>query len=339
MKNYSKLQRSQFAFLLRTTLVVGVVSSLINLVLSGFSSASFLVSGLLGCLYTFVIMGMELFVLSARRLRRLPVALFLLIRIFLYMCIGVTVYLLVGLVLFPEFVFYLEQFLFTVAYVGVVSVVLNIAFFLVSFLGSDFLRAYLFSGRTRGRSQNYIFFFVDLRNSTSLAERIGAKRFFNCLNDFIMLAEQVIKYQRGHIYKYVGDCIIAYWPENPGNFVRAYTTAREIETLIALNRQHFTENYEYDIDYAMSLHSGEAAMGEIGVQRRELGFLSDVLNTAERILGTNKRLQTRLLLSGDFFHKLRQARPAALRGQRFRLYRQVALRGKQSGLDLYNPAT
>ena len=66
------------------------------------------------------------------------------------------------------------------------------------------------------------------------------------------------------------------------------------------------ENNLYPLSIRIGLHAGEFAMGNVGGGRHyEQSVLGDVINTASRIEGLNKKLRTRILASGPIAADLR----------------------------------
>ncbi len=62
------------------------------------------------------------------------------------------------------------------------------------------------------RIEQRIFMFLDMRSSTTIAEKIGNEKYFNLLNDMFSDITDTILKSRGEIYQYVGDEIVISWP-------------------------------------------------------------------------------------------------------------------------------
>lgn len=58
------------------------------------------------------------------------------------------------------------------------------------------------------REEERIFMFLDLKSSTSIAEKIGNKQYFNLLNDVFTDITNSILMSNGQIYQYVGDEVV-----------------------------------------------------------------------------------------------------------------------------------
>ncbi|MBK7685122.1 MAG: adenylate/guanylate cyclase domain-containing protein [Rhodocyclaceae bacterium] len=62
--------------------------------------------------------------------------------------------------------------------------------------------------------------FSDLRDFTALSESMSPQENFNLLNSYLMQMEPVIAAHGGFIDKYVGDAIMALFPDSPDEAVR-----------------------------------------------------------------------------------------------------------------------
>ena len=87
----------------------------------------------------------------------------------------------------------------------------------------------------------------------------------------------------------------------------------------------------------MPLPICSAAVGEIGFDRKEIGYLSDTVNTAQRIQGLNKQLGTTVLYSESFIEKLRIFYPELLQKYQFTFHEGPQLKGKSNRVDVYSP--
>src|SRR5688572_11598423 len=66
------------------------------------------------------------------------------------------------------------------------------------------------------RQEERIFMFLDLRSSTSIAEKMSSKKFFDLLKDVFQDITEPILASQGEIYQYVGDEVVISWPSDQG---------------------------------------------------------------------------------------------------------------------------
>lgn len=348
MKRYPPRIEKEWQAIIKTSLIIGVLSALANMgvnllhiphqqiirelvtvLLGG------LVSFLLGFFNPFVIISMESFLLQTKKIKSLPFFFITAIRMGVYLGTGMILYIILGLFFFPQEMLNPGTILFTLFCILFFSLAVSFINFFQQFFGANFLRSFLLSKYHRARIQWVIFLFIDLKDSTSLAQQITSQAFFQCLNDFIYLCEEVIQVHHGIIYKYVGDSIIVVWDENRKNLQNSYQCLKEIVSHLQKNKEYFQKTYQTDLSFTMGLHTGPTTVGEIGSDKRELGYLSDTVNTAQRIQSQNKKLKTHSLLSDDYVRRLKEHQLTPDKQDGLIKYPAVLLQGKDKPLDLY----
>jgi len=128
-----------------------------------------------------------------------------------------------------------------------------------------------------------IVMFMDLKDSTPIAEKLGSQQYFRLIREFIYhLSNALIEYG-GRIYQYVGDEIVVSWlftEENTKKCLKALIHARR-----NLNKAHghFRRLYSVDPEFRVGIHVGEVTVGEIGVIKKDIAMSGDTMNTAARI--------------------------------------------------------
>ena len=178
-----------------------------------------------------------------------------------------------------------------------------------------------------------IFMFLDLRSSTTIAERLGEVRYFNFIKDVFKDATSSIIYAKGEIYQYVGDEIIISWKMDNGienaNCINCFF---EIQEALRKRKEYYKNTYD-DIqpEFKAGLHYGHVMAGEIGVVKRDIAYSGDVLNTAARIQSKCNELGVNILFSKYLLDKL------SLKQNMLRPIRigDMGLRGKQEKVVLY----
>ncbi len=149
-----------------------------------------------------------------------------------------------------------------------------------------------------------IFLFIDMNDSTSIAEKLGNEAYFSFLSDYFYLTAEVIEQHQGEIYQHVGDEIIVTWPLKKGiRNENAYKLFFALERTLKVRRENFIRNYGIFPEIKGSLHAGAVTKGEIRGKRREFIFTGDVLNSAARMHGVCKENDARLTVSGDMLEK------------------------------------
>lgn len=156
-----------------------------------------------------------------------------------------------------------------------------------------------FSGKYHSPlEEERIFMFLDMKSSTTIAERLGHIRYFALLKQYYADLSDAIVVCRGEVYQYIGDEIVISWPMQQGlreaNCVRCFFAMRQaLAARAPFYRQHFGETPAFKA----GLHYGEVTTGEIGALKKEIIFTGDVLNTTARIQALCNSLGKDLLIS------------------------------------------
>ncbi|MBL3654596.1 adenylate/guanylate cyclase domain-containing protein [Fulvivirga sediminis] len=149
-------------------------------------------------------------------------------------------------------------------------------------------------------NEERIFMFLDLKSSTTIAEKLGHKRYFKLLNRFFEDVTKAIIEREGEIYQYVGDEVVITWKLEYGvskaNCVRCFF---DIEDIIQQKAHKYMEKYGVTPSFKAGLHCGEVTTGEVGTFKKDIIFTGDVLNTTSRIESKCNEFNKRLLISGE----------------------------------------
>jgi adenylate cyclase len=166
----------------------------------------------------------------------------------------------------------------------------------------DFLLGKYFHPKREER----IFMFMDLRSSTTIAEKLGEHRYFNFLKDIFHHSTASILDAKGEIYQYVGDEIVISWKMHEGvDNAKCLNCFFEIQQILRLKDSYYKKSYDGIIpEFKAGLHCGYVVAGEIGVVKRDIVFSGDVLNTAARIQQKCNELGVNILLSNCLLEKL-----------------------------------
>jgi adenylate cyclase len=181
------------------------------------------------------------------------------------------------------------------------------------------------------RQEERIFMFLDLRSSTTIAEKMNSEKFFGLLKEVYHDITESILNSQGEIYQYVGDEVVITWPVDRGlagnNCLSCFFG---IQQALELRKEHYMKEYDLLPSFKAGLHIGEATVGEIGVIKKDIVYSGDVLNTTSRIQGECNNQKVNILLSSDLLERMQ------LNGG----YQQIALgefplKGKKERMTLY----
>jgi adenylate cyclase len=187
------------------------------------------------------------------------------------------------------------------------AVYLVIVFFrqLDRLLGPGVLLRYFLGRYHQPRREARIFMFLDLKSSTSLAEKLGPEAYYSLVNEFFRDLATPVLDSSGEIYEYVGDEVVLTWTEDRGirdaNCIRFFF---DLTAKIDQKRQTYMDRFGVVPEFKAGVHVGEVMSAEIGDLKKGLVFNGDVLNTGSRIEGQCNQLGKRLLASSELVKRL-----------------------------------
>lgn len=144
--------------------------------------------------------------------------------------------------------------------------------------------------------------FTDIRGFTEISESMTPKENFDFLNHYLGYMEPVIRNNNGFIDKYMGDSIMALFPENPGDAINA---SIEMRIKLAQFNQVMGQFGKPEIDSGIGIHIGKLMLGVVGGEGRMDGtVISDAVNLASRLENLSKIYGCAIIISEDTLIKL-----------------------------------
>ncbi|TCO31119.1 class 3 adenylate cyclase [Pedobacter psychrotolerans] len=167
-------------------------------------------------------------------------------------------------------------------------------------LGQGTLRNFFLGTYHHPVQEERIFMFLDMKSSTTIAEKLGHVMYFEMLREYFFdLSSAVIDYA-GTIYQYAGDEMIISWKLKDGlknnNFIECFFAMKRV---LEKETKKYNSKYGCLPGFKAGLHYGMVTTGEIGSLKKEIIFTGDVLNTSARIQGLCNHFNADLLLSED----------------------------------------
>lgn len=197
--------------------------------------------------------------------------------------------------------------------------------------GPGGIRSLLMGKFFRPRPDDRIFLFLDLRSSTSIAEKLGEEKYFRFIRQCYRDMTNCILDNQGEIYQYVGDEIVVSWPSETGlkdaQCIRCYfDVKRALESQAGM----YLERFQQAPVFKAGLHMGKVTAGEIGVIKKDIAYSGDVLNTAARIQGSCNQFNLEILLSKDLVDKLPVMKDFSIKSKG-----EIELRGKSDKIEVF----
>jgi len=150
--------------------------------------------------------------------------------------------------------------------------------------------------------------FADIRNFTTISERLSASEVVEMLNAYLERACEPILKAGGTVDKFIGDSIMAIFgspvphPDHARRALRAaldvVEAARDFEK--DFMKKQFAGRGLPDFRIGVGLHTGPAVIGNIGSQKRiEFTAIGDTVNIASRLEGLTKELGWPIVASSE----------------------------------------
>jgi len=171
-------------------------------------------------------------------------------------------------------------------------------------------------------------FFSDIRDFTRMSEGMSPQENFDFLNSYLRRATPIIRANHGFIDKYIGDAIMALFPRQPADALRAGVELQR--ELARYNEGRAKAGYEA-VRIGIGLHAGDLILGTIGEdERMQTTVIADAVNVAARIEGLTKVFRVSLLVSKAIVDALPEGH-----GFHLRHLGAVKAKGKTRSVDMY----
>ncbi len=187
----------------------------------------------------------------------------------------------------------------------VVSFAVTTYFQIERLVGKNLLKNYL-QGRYRNpKKEIRVFLFLDLKSSTTIAEKLGNDTYYSFLNDAIYEMSESIIQTKAEIYQYVGDEIVFTWPLDKGitnnNCLKLY---ENIVQHLDSKKSIFLKKYGYQPQFKAAMHAGIVLAAEIGHIKKDIVYSGDVLNVTARMENLCNQYDADLIVSKSLFNLL-----------------------------------
>jgi class 3 adenylate cyclase len=170
--------------------------------------------------------------------------------------------------------------------------------------------------------------FSDIRDFTSISETMTPKENFDFINNYLGYMEPVIRYNNGFIDKFMGDSIMALFPERSEDAINA---SIEMRIKLLEYNEIISQFGKPAIDAGVGIHTGLLMLGIIGGEGRMDGtVISDAVNLAARLEGLTKVYGGSIIITEDTLIKLND--PSQYQ---FRFLDIVKVKGKKEAIYIF----
>lgn len=170
--------------------------------------------------------------------------------------------------------------------------------------------------------------FADVRSFTTLTDGYTPQATFAFLNEFLSELSPVIRQHGGFIDKYIGDAIMALFPNGAEDATRAAIAIHA--SLYRMNKRRSAEGNP-TIAIGVGIHAGRLMLGTIGEPARMEGtVISEAVNIASRVEELTKSFGAKVLVTEAVFDGL-----LTFEGWNTRYLGRVPIRGKRAMIGIY----
>jgi len=179
------------------------------------------------------------------------------------------------------------------------------------------------------RMEKRIIMFMDLKDSTPIAEHLGHTKYFRFIRDFIYFVSTSLLEYNGRIYQYVGDEIVVSWPYSPANVQKCLDALIDARRRLQKHSNEFKRRYALQPEFRVGIHVGDVTIGEIGVIKRDLAMSGDTMNTTARIRTACSELNQKFIVSKSFSDELN------MKDWQCKSLGCIELKGKSESIELF----
>ena len=326
----------------RTKIYIWVISILAGGVIGIFYSLSVggnpIIAFPTGCAITGGVIGFELLYVqqhSGTWLRKLPLPIFITISSLVW-----TLIISSCLLIIPQFFghenAYGQDYTATtlrqdVAFSLLIAFLMNTVLRIRSLVGGRVLMNFLLGRYHRPLREERVFLFLDLADSTQLAEQLGDIQVQSLIGQFFFDIARPIAQHGGETHRYIGDEIVVTWPLSEAiKDVRCVHCMFAIQELINDRSLHYQAQFGVIPKFRAGMHAGPVVASEVGDDKREIVYFGDTVNTAARLQSLCKEKKSDFLASGELIEALQL--PAETKAQQMG---QINLRGKSMPLEVF----
>lgn len=155
------------------------------------------------------------------------------------------------------------------------------------------------------RRERRIYMFLDIKDSTAIAEKLGDEKAHAFISDVFFVADRLVSEHRGEVLSYNGDELVASWHEDAGlEESRCLACYQAVVTTLAARNDHYLKAYGTTPEFWAGFHIGDVVVGECGDSKLAIVHIGDTPNTAARLEHYAKDIGRKCLASGALIERL-----------------------------------
>lgn len=224
--------------------------------------------------------------------------------------------------------------LLAIAYVGEAVQRVRLRRSFAHYVGADALEEMLADPQMLdlgGARRELTVLFSDIRDFTSLSERLSPEELVQLLNVYLTPMTEAVLLRGGYLDKYIGDAVMAVYGApvpKPNHATLALSTAVAMSAALAKLQPQLAER-GIELRIGVGVNTGEMVVGNMGSRERfDYTVVGDAVNLASRLEGLTK-------VYGVFCLVGPMTRAQAPEGYRFRELDLVRVKGKEQPVAMF----
>ena len=162
----------------------------------------------------------------------------------------------------------------------------------------------------QGETKEIAILFSDIRGFTPFSEKLTPYDVIFILNRYFKRMVNVVENNSGRIDNYIGDGLVAIFGINNEENAAEYAVKSALEMCDEIDdmKPYLKTMYGKDFDIGIGIHWGKAVIGNIGSgESKRFTAIGDAMNFASRVESANKQFKSRVLISDDLYHKIKDS--------------------------------
>jgi len=182
-----------------------------------------------------------------------------------------------------------------------------------------------------GEKRDITVFFSDIRDFTSVSEKLFPEELANLINSYLTTMAKIILDNNGTIDKFIGDAIMSFWnaplEKKDHSFLACKSAIEQIKSLKEFNQKDSDKKPK--LRMGCGIHTGEAIVGNFGSHHRfNYTALGDTVNLSSRLEGLTKYYKIPIIISESTQKLVRT-------NFDFRKLDMVKVKGKEKPVSIY----
>ena len=183
----------------------------------------------------------------------------------------------------------------------------------------------------RPKEEELVLMFLDLKDSTKIAEKLGHRLYSSFIQDCFKDLNTLLPKFDAEVYQYVGDEAVISWSIKDGfknnNCLNLFYG---FQKRLSKKQKYYQSNYGFQPMFKAGIHFGKVIVAEVGTIKKDLAFHGDVINTASRIQGLCNAFNASVLVSEPVMDRL------SISKTHYNIISEaIELRGKEERLKIY----